>query len=95
VSVRTGSFPPRLGTGIPALGAIVLAGLLLRLALVPVPGEQGDVATFVGWTQLLLEHGTRGLYTHVEPYSRHLIDYPPGYAIVLAVIARFSRPRSP
>jgi dolichyl-phosphate-mannose-protein mannosyltransferase len=75
--------------GISALGAVVFAGLLLRLALLPVAGERGDVATFVGWTQLVNEYGPRGLYTHVEPYSRHLIDYPPGYAIVLTVIARF------
>ena len=74
---------------IPAVGAIVLAGLLLRLALVPVPGERGDVATFIGWTRLLIEGGPRELYTHVEPFSRHVIDYPPGYAIVLGLIARF------
>jgi Gpi18-like mannosyltransferase len=73
--------------GAARLAAILVAALLLRLMLMPIDGYRGDIATFAGWAQLIVEYGTRGLYTHVEPFSRHVIDYPPGYPIVLAGIA--------
>jgi dolichyl-phosphate-mannose-protein mannosyltransferase len=80
--------------GLPALGAILVSALLLRLALLPTSfaGGAGDVATFIGWTHLLLAYGTHGLYTHVEPYSRHVIDYPTGYPLVLTGIAHLYAP---
>jgi dolichyl-phosphate-mannose-protein mannosyltransferase len=80
-----------------ALGAILVGALLLRLAFLPVllPGGAGDVKTFAGWTHLLLAYGTHGLYTHVEPFSGHVIDYPPGYALVLAGIAHLYAPLAP
>jgi dolichyl-phosphate-mannose-protein mannosyltransferase len=79
------------------LGAILLGALLLRLAFLPVllPGGAGDVKTFAGWTRLMLAYGTHGLYTHVEPFSGHVIDYPPGFALVLARIAHLYGPLAP
>jgi dolichyl-phosphate-mannose-protein mannosyltransferase len=76
------------------LAAILFGALLVRLAFLPVflPGGVGDLETFAGWMQLLLAFGTHGLYSHIAPFSGRIIDYPPGFALVLAAIAPLYAP---
>jgi len=78
---RIGSSPSVL------LAAILIGGLLLRLALLPIDGRPGDIRDFVGWTLTIARFGTHGLYAHGESYGGHVVDYPPGFPLVLALIA--------
>ncbi|MDB5039279.1 MAG: rane protein [Candidatus Eremiobacteraeota bacterium] len=71
-----------------ALIAVLLAGLALRAALIPLPGRVGDIRTYMGWFDILRRYGTHGLYQHVEPVSGYVINYPPVYPIILAITAR-------
>jgi dolichyl-phosphate-mannose-protein mannosyltransferase len=68
------------------LAAIVVAGLAIRLALLQANGRPGDTRDFVGWTLAIIRFGTHGLYAHAQSLG-HIVDYPPGYPLVLTVIA--------
>ena len=68
--------------------AIILAGLGLRLALLPFAGRPGDINDFVSWILTIEHFGTHGLYTHATDAGGHVVDYPPGYLFVLTLIAR-------
>jgi dolichyl-phosphate-mannose-protein mannosyltransferase len=68
------------------LAAIVIAGLAIRLALLPANGRPGDTRDFVGWTLTIIRFGTHGLYAHAQSFGR-IVDYPPGYPLILTVIA--------
>jgi Gpi18-like mannosyltransferase len=65
------------------LCAIVVAGFLLRAAVLPAPGFAGDMHQIVGWAMLAKQYGAGGLYTHVYPGTGRHLDYPSFYALIL------------
>jgi Gpi18-like mannosyltransferase len=66
---------------------VVLCGLALRLAVLPFDGYARDMAEFTRWA-ILASHGSlQGLYTVPDPVTRHVVNYPPVYALILAGIA--------
>ncbi len=71
------------------LAAIIVGGLALRLAMLPVNGLPGDAADFVGWTLTIVHFGTHGLYGNAQSYGGHVVDNPPGYPLILAAIGSF------
>jgi dolichyl-phosphate-mannose--protein O-mannosyl transferase len=66
-----------------ALLAILGAGLLVRLALLPSLGFHADVQTFEAWTLTLKDNPPWQFYLKTS-----FADYPPGYFAVLWVVAR-------
>ncbi len=64
-----------------ALPAMLLLGLLLRVAFVTNEGFKTDVATYAAWAIALAQHGFRSFYSTVG-----FADYPPGYFYILAVV---------
>lgn len=83
--VRSSAARP--GFGLPALAlpllAILAVGLLVRLALLPSLGFHNDVAAFEAWTLTLKDNPPWQFYVKTS-----FADYPPGYFVVLWVIAR-------
>jgi len=71
-----------------ALGVILAAGLVLRLALLRVHGHQHDMRIYVGWAKVLMRFGTHGLYAHPDPASGLFVNYPPVYALWLLAAVR-------
>ena len=47
-----------------ALGGLVLAALVIRLAVIPLPGHSGDVAVMSRWAENLAEFGPWAFYQH-------------------------------
>ena len=74
-----------------ALAAIVVCGLALRLAILPLHGYEHDVKIFVGWAHILMRYGTHGLYGREEPFAHTALNYPPGYAVQLFVVTSIDR----
>ena len=67
---------------------ILVSGLILRLLLLPLHGQEHDVVVFTQWARVLETFGTHGLYDRVEPWSLTAINYPPGYALLLLGVVR-------
>ncbi len=63
------------------LWALLIGGLLLRIALIGVPGFTNDIDAFSSWAVTLAEHPLWAFYQ-----TSGFADYPPGYFYVLAVI---------
>src|SRR5579872_3213893 len=61
-----------------AVGVLLLAGLLVRVAFMPAAGHETDIGTFESWTLSLIKYGIHGFYAHAG-----FVDYPPGYMLVL------------
>jgi dolichyl-phosphate-mannose-protein mannosyltransferase len=70
--------------GLPALALILGAGLVLRLLFVGSTGFHNDVAAFEGWTLTLRDNPPWLFYAKAG-----FADYPPGYCVVLWVLAKF------
>ncbi len=70
------------------LGVLLAAALLLRVALiVRFRNRSGyDVSVFISWAHLLMRYGTHGLYAHVDTVSHNIVNYPPGYQLVLYAV---------
>ncbi len=64
-----------------ALPALLLVGLVVRLAFVNSAGFKTDIATYAAWAIALAQHGFGSFYSTVG-----FADYPPGYFYVLAVV---------
>lgn len=69
-----------------AFTIVLLAGLAIRLAVLPFHGHTYDMQTFLGWAHLLMRFGPQGLYQHVEPFSGHHVNYPPAYGLILMLV---------
>jgi len=84
-TVRSAVARPALAARIPALAllAILGAGLLIRLALLPSMGFHNDVQAFEAWTLTLKDNPPWQFYTKTS-----FADYPPGYFVVLWFLAR-------
>jgi dolichyl-phosphate-mannose--protein O-mannosyl transferase len=67
-----------------ALPALLLLGLLLRLAFVHNEGFSTDISTYAAWAVGLSEHGFAKFYSLIG-----FADYPPGYFYILAVVGYF------
>jgi Gpi18-like mannosyltransferase len=67
------------------LGIIVVAGLVLRVWLLPFTGFADDMHQIIGWGMLAMQYGVAGVYTHVYPGTGRHLDYPPLYALILLV----------
>ncbi len=63
------------------LAAILIAGLLVRLLLLPSLGFHNDVSAFEAWTLTLKDNPPWQFYAKTT-----FADYPPGYFIVLWVL---------
>ncbi|GAC1423409.1 MAG: hypothetical protein NVSMB5_17270 [Candidatus Velthaea sp.] len=63
------------------LFAILVAGLVLRLAFIGGSGFHNDISAFESWALTLTEHPLNQFYQ-----STSFADYPPGYFFVLLVI---------
>jgi dolichyl-phosphate-mannose--protein O-mannosyl transferase len=61
-----------------ALGAMLLAGLLIRLAFIGADGFRNDVVTFEAWALTLASNPMRDFFAKAG-----FADYPPGYMYVL------------
>ena len=81
--MRTGSARPWSGTERLALAAVVIAGTLVRLVLLPTDGLRGDIDQFVGWAHALAVSGLGTFYsgTPVGP-----VAFGPVMAYVWAVL---------
>ncbi|HTX58710.1 MAG TPA: phospholipid carrier-dependent glycosyltransferase, partial [Verrucomicrobiae bacterium] len=75
---RTAERERSLAWGLPAL---LIVGLILRLAFIHNTGFATDISTFEAWTISLAEHGMGAFYS-----SGGIHDYPPGYFYILAFI---------
>ena len=60
------------------LAAILVAGLVLRVAIAPHIGFAGDLSLFRQWTTRLAAVGTHDFYAKGK-----FADYPPGYLYIL------------
>lgn len=71
-----------------ALGGLFGCGLALRLLLVPLLRDRQthDLRIFVAWAQLLGRYGSHGLYQQLDPLDHYPVNYPPGFALVLAAV---------
>src|SRR5215212_793851 len=63
------------------LAAILLAGLALRLVLLPVAGSRQDNLDFQHWGDSAVAEGLGGLYTR----DALVLNYPPAYVYLLAL----------
>jgi dolichyl-phosphate-mannose--protein O-mannosyl transferase len=74
------TFAPGLGarSAMLPLAAILAAGLLVRLLLLPSQGFHNDIAAFESWTLTLLSYPPWQFYAKTT-----FADYPPGYFIIL------------
>jgi dolichyl-phosphate-mannose--protein O-mannosyl transferase len=70
-------------TGLPPLFLILGAGLLLRLLFLGSTGFHNDVAAFESWTGTLRDNPPWQFYAKAG-----FSDYPPGYFVVLWVLAK-------
>ncbi|HWH24379.1 MAG TPA: hypothetical protein VNW68_05735, partial [Candidatus Limnocylindria bacterium] len=72
-------------SGVPALAALLLGGLLLRLTiayvLFPGSGFASDIGTFTAWANTLARTGPGEFYA-----TTTFSDYPPGYLYVLWLV---------
>lgn len=66
-----------------ACGALVLAGLAVRVAVGGAPGYVADVRAFLDWSARLVAEGPGVFYARSDP--RHSL-YPPGFLLVLWVL---------
>ncbi len=67
-----------------ALGGVILAGIMVRLLLLPTEGLRGDIDQFVGWVHHIAIHGLGSLYsgTDVGP-----VAFGPVMAYIWALLA--------
>ena len=68
------------------LGIILFAGLLLRLAFMPMLGHATDIGTFEAWMADLAKQGTKAFYS-----ATNFVDYPPGYMLILWLFGQIYR----
>lgn len=59
--------------------------------MLPFGGYENDVNIFVGWANVVLRVGPHALYATAAGPGSPTINYPPGYAIVLASVAYLGR----
>ncbi len=71
-------------TGLPPLVWILGAGLVLRLLFILSTGFHNDVSAFESWTLTLRDNPPWAFYA-----KSGFADYPPGYFVVLWVLAKF------
>ncbi|HEY9084606.1 MAG TPA: phospholipid carrier-dependent glycosyltransferase [Candidatus Tyrphobacter sp.] len=64
-----------------ALPALLLAGVLIRLAYIHAEGFRTDIASFESWALALVAHGPGRFYG-----STSFLDYPPGYFYILGIV---------
>ena len=69
------------------LTLLFVAGILLRIALLPAQGYKGDVTTFEDWMLALGSHGPRQLYADISGATFPRVDYAPGYFFLLWPLA--------
>jgi Gpi18-like mannosyltransferase len=78
----------------PALIALLLAGLALRLTiayvLFPSSGFETDIASYASWALTLASHGADGFYANAG-----FVDYPPGYLYLLWPIGLLAQSLGP
>jgi dolichyl-phosphate-mannose--protein O-mannosyl transferase len=84
-ALRSPAAPAGLYARVPALAllAILAAGLLLRLVLLPSQGFHNDVQAFEAWTLTLKDYPPWQFYVKTT-----FADYPPGYFVVLWFLGR-------
>jgi dolichyl-phosphate-mannose--protein O-mannosyl transferase len=70
-------------TGLPPLAWILGAGLVLRLLFILSTGFHNDVSAFESWTLTLRDNPPWAFYA-----KSGFADYPPGYFVVLWVLAK-------
>jgi dolichyl-phosphate-mannose--protein O-mannosyl transferase len=83
-SARTGFGPATSArSALGPLGAILGVGLLLRLLFLSSTGFHNDVSSFESWTTTLRDYPTWQFYAKAG-----FSDYPPGYFVVLWLLAK-------
>ena len=70
-----------------ALPALLIVGLLVRLAFIHANGFTTDVSTFEAWTISMLSNGAADFYAKTG-----FADYPPGYLYVLWLVGAVWQP---
>jgi dolichyl-phosphate-mannose-protein mannosyltransferase len=73
------------GRGTPRIGliALLLAGLIVRMLVINLPGHEGDIGGFTTWAKALLAVPFSDFYSTGAPES----DSLPGYLYLLAITA--------
>ena len=71
---------------LPAIGLLLLGGLVLRLILATLPGFGVDIGIFQFWSTQLAEHGPWEFYD-----EDFFTDYAPGYMYVLLFIGELDQ----
>jgi dolichyl-phosphate-mannose-protein mannosyltransferase len=69
------------------IGAIV-AGIAIRIALIPGKGFPDDISAFEDWALALGTTGTAGFYADTSGLHYPVLDYPPGYMYVLLLVGK-------
>ena len=69
------------------IGAI-LAGIVIRAALLPAKGFPDDISAFEQWALALGTTGTTGFYADTSGLRYPVLDYPPGYMYVLLLVGK-------
>lgn len=72
--------------GVPAIGVLLFAGLLLRLALAALSGFDVDITLFRSWSERLAADGPWDFYD-----NDFFTDYAPGYMYLLLLIGEFNQ----
>lgn len=64
---------------------VILVAVLIRLVLLPLPGNTSDIATFVRFADQVLDHGPQSLYDPADlgQVQGHF-TYPPLFPMLLA-----------
>ncbi len=69
------------------LVGILFLGFAARMLFIGRMGSDADIQTFVAWTISLVDHGLANFYGKTS-----LVDYPPGYFYILALIGHVWAP---
>lgn len=64
-----------------AFPALLVVGLLIRLAYLHAQGFRNDIASFEAWALTLVAHGPSHFYG-----ATSFLDYPPGYFYILGIV---------
>lgn len=64
----------------------IVAGIAIRIALVPTAGFPTDILAFEDWALALARVGPLGLFADTTGRDFAVVDYPPGYLYVLWAI---------
>ncbi len=70
------------------LAAVIIAGILIRVALLPGKGFPDDISAFEQWALALGTTGTAGFYADTSGLRYPVLDYPPGYMFVLLLVGK-------